>query len=115
MNNTDWFEGKSRLGKFKEFGNWYRVWHRVLNGYALCITWVETNPKVYRMSTTYEPYVLGHRKTLNGAKNYLSKLISEREPGPFYDDGHFSDCAIHNAPAYPKGKCDCRSDANGVS
>lgn len=26
------------------------------------------------------------------------------EPGPCH---HMSDCAVHNEPAYPKGKCDC--------
>lgn len=24
--------------------------------------------------------------------------------------GHMSDCAVHNAPAYPKGECDCHLD-----
>ena len=22
-------------------------------------------------------------------------------------NGHYSDCAVHNEPAYPKGDCDC--------
>ena len=24
-------------------------------------------------------------------------------------DGHMSDCAVHNMPAYPNGPCDCRA------
>ena len=24
-----------------------------------------------------------------------------------YSDGHMSDCATHNMPAYPNGECDC--------
>lgn len=31
--------------------------------------------------------------------------VSARDFG--FNVGHDSDCAIHNAPAYPKGRCDC--------
>lgn len=27
------------------------------------------------------------------------------------EDGHTSDCAIYNEPAFPAGPCDCQPDA----
>jgi hypothetical protein len=28
------------------------------------------------------------------------------------DGSHWSDCAVHNAPAYPVGKCNCGKTLN---
>ena len=37
-----------------------------------------------------------------GLQNAVNKLLSN------IGNGHTSDCAKHNAPAYPAGECDCR-------
>ena len=52
---------------------------------------------------------------LNPFGDYIKKFVKEvLSPacqcmacqGSFY--AHKSDCAVHNMPAYPNGKCDCR-------
>ena len=46
----------------------------------------------------------GHIKPQVGSSfiKALEALAEEDEPA------HYSDCAVHNEPAYPNGPCDCR-------
>lgn len=39
---------------------------------------------------------------LAGLQNAVNKLLTN------IGNGHASDCAVHNAPAYPSGECDCQ-------
>ena len=39
----------------------------------------------------------------------LDKIMRKLDLTKKSETQHASDCATHNAPAYPAGKCDCRS------
>ena len=45
---------------------------------------------------------LDHSKPIAAIKEALAQPEQEQEPV-----AHWSDCAVHNEPAYPKGECDC--------
>jgi hypothetical protein len=47
----------------------------------------------------------GYQSKKNMAQDKLAQ--PEQKPDEWFEGAHWSDCAVHNEPAYPKGECDC--------